>query len=129
MHGHDGDDELLSMMRQLSIDMTKPREVNFYFVFPNQAAALEAKELLQSFKFEPDEYPIPLPWWKKLFAKPQWGVTFTQHMALQESNVKQLTTELQKIAEACGGDYDGWEANVADENIDDGKLQGIFPSN
>jgi len=40
-----------------------------------------------------------------------------------------LTTELQKIAEACGGDYDGWEANVADENIDDGKLQGIFPSN
>jgi hypothetical protein len=33
------------------------------------------------------------------------------------SNIKQATTAFQQIATACNGQYDGWEANVMDNQI------------
>jgi hypothetical protein len=125
MHDHDGDDELLSMLRQLSIDLAKPREVNFYFVFSNLQGAENGAEMLRSFQFEPEVYKIPVPWWKKFFAKPQWCITFSKQMVVSESNIKRLTTEFQKIAEASDGSYDGWEVNVMDDNIGEKQLNGL----
>ncbi len=117
MHDHDGDDVLLSMLRQLEIDLTKPREVNFYFVFSDLQGAESGAELLKSFQFEPEVYKVPLPWWKKFFAKPQWCITFSKQMVVSESHIKRLTTEFQKIAEASDGSYDGWEVNVMDDKV------------
>ena len=117
MHDHDGDDVLLSMLGQLEIDLTKPREVNFYFVFSDLQGAESGAELLKSFQFEPEVYKFPLPWWKRFFAKPQWCITFSKQMVVSESHIKRLTTEFQKIAEASDGSYDGWEVNVMDDNV------------
>lgn len=125
MHDHDGDDQLLGMLRQLSIDLSKPREVNFYFIFKNEPDAERAAELLRSFKFDPEVYKIPLPWWKKFFAKPDWCITFTKHFEVSETKIKQLTSEFQKIAEACDGSYDGWEVNVADDNIGEQQIKEL----
>lgn len=125
MHDHDGDDQLLQMLRQLSIDLSKPREVNFYFIFPSEPNAAKAAELLCSFKFEPEVYKIPLPWWKRFFAKPDWCITFTKQFEISEANMKRLTSEFQKIAEACNGSYDGWEVNVADDNIGEQQLKDL----
>jgi hypothetical protein len=125
MHTHDGDDQLLSMLRQLSIDLSKPRELNFYFVFATVQEAEKGAGLLGSFQFEPEVYKLPVPWWKKLFAKPQWCVTFSKRMSVTDKNIKKLTTEFQKIAEACNGSYDGWEMNVMDDNIDESQVKGL----
>lgn len=100
MHDHDGDDVLLSMLRQLEIDLTKLRDVNFYFVCSDLQGAESGAELLKSFQFEPEVYKVPLPWWKKFFAKRQWCITFSKQMVVSESHIKRLTTEFQKIAEA-----------------------------
>jgi hypothetical protein len=125
MHGHDGDDQLLATFRHLGIDLAKPRELNFYFVFPGEANADQACQLLTQKKLEAEKFPIPLPWWKRLFAKPAWTVSVTRTMPLDEGQIKQITTQFQQIATKCGGDYDGWEANVMGEQIDADRLQGL----
>ena len=43
MHTHDGDDELLGTLRQVGVDFAKPRELNFYFLFPGEAEADRAR--------------------------------------------------------------------------------------
>ncbi len=125
MHTHESDDVLFGMLKQLSIDFQKPREVNFYFVFKNQSDADNAAHMLQQRNWSIDRFTIDPPWWKRLFAKPTWWISVTREMQLDESKVKQITTEFQKIAETHHGEYDGWEANVADDQIDQAELSRI----
>lgn len=125
MHTHESDDELFGMLKQLQIDFQRPREVNFYFVFQNQSNADGAASMLQQKNWSVDRFTIDPPWWKRLFAKSTWWVSVTREMRLNEVEVKAITTEFQKIAEAFGGEYDGWEANVVDDQIDQAQLTRI----
>ncbi|MCU0720133.1 MAG: ribonuclease E inhibitor RraB [Pirellula sp.] len=122
MHTHESDDVLFGMLKQLQIDFQRPREVNFYFVFKNQSNADGASRLLQQKNWTIDRFTIDPPWWKRLFAKPTWWISVTREMQLDEKGVKAITTEFQKIAESFDGEYDGWEANVVDDQIDQDKL-------
>jgi hypothetical protein len=122
MHTHESDDVLFGMLKQLQIDFQRPREVNFYFVFKNQSKADGASRVLQQKKWSIDRFTIDPPWWKRLFAKPTWWISVTREMQLNENEVKAITTEFQKIAESFDGEYDGWEANVVDDQIDQDKL-------
>jgi hypothetical protein len=125
MHDHDGDDELLGMLTQLGVDFKKPREINFYFVFPTEPNADQAKTLLSQKRFNSEKIKLDVPWWKRLFAKPQWMLSVTHTMPLDESQIKNTTTLFTQIANASNGDYDGWEANVMDDQIDADRLQGL----
>ena len=125
MHDHDGDDELLETFRQLGVDFAKPREINFYFIFSNEADADSAGKLLVEKKLDPDKFKVDVPWWKRLFTKPNWLVSVTRTMPLDEAKIKQATTLFQQIATKCNGHYDGWEANVMDDQIDVERLQGL----
>lgn len=125
MHDHNGDDELLATFRHLGVDLAKPREVNFYFILPAEADADNARKLLAQSKFESEKHQMDLPWWKRLFAKPQWVVSLTQQMPLNEAKIKNLTTQFQKIGTTCNGRYDGWEANVMDDHINAEQLEGL----
>ncbi len=125
MHDHSGDDELLATLRQIGVDLTKPREINFYFIFPGEAEADRARQQLSQKKLESESYKIDVPWWKRLFAKPRWVVSVTQEMPLDEARIKNTTTLFQQIATQCNGQYDGWEANVMGDQIDAGQLEGL----
>ena len=125
MHDHAADDELLGVFRKLGVNQTTPRELNFYFVFPAESDADRASSLLSQAKLNADKMPIDLPWWKRLFAKPQWMLAVTQTMPLDEARIKGLTTQFQKIATECNGRYDGWEANVMGDQIDADQLEGL----
>ena len=122
MHTHEGDDALLAIFKQLEVDFTKSREVNFYFVFPVESDAQKASKDLENIDFACDVLRYNPPWWKRLFVKPSWLVSTTRQMALDESEIKRLTTAFTSIATKHNGQYDGWEANVADDNIDASKL-------
>jgi hypothetical protein len=125
MHDHDGDDELLGMFRQLGLDLKKHREINFYFVFPTEPNADQARTLLSQKSFDSEKTKIDIPWWKRLFAKPRWMLTVTRAMPLDETKIKDATTLFRQIANASNGNYDGWEANVMDDHIDADALKGL----
>ncbi|MFY8073589.1 MAG: ribonuclease E inhibitor RraB [Pirellula sp.] len=123
MHNHEGDDTLFEIFKQLGIDFSKPREVNFYLVFPTQSDAQAAIEDLSKIEFECELFRYDPPWWKRLFVKPSWSVSTTREMPLDESEIKRLTTAFSSIAMRHQGQYDGWEASVADDNIDASRLE------
>lgn len=123
MHNHEGDDALFEIFKQLGIDFSKPREVNFYLVFPMQSDAQAAIEDLAKIEFGCELFRYDPPWWKRLFVKPSWSVSTTREMPLDESEIKRLTTAFSSIAIRHQGQYDGWEASVADDNIDASRLE------
>jgi hypothetical protein len=125
MHTHDGDDELLGTLRQVGVDFAKPRELNFYFLFPGEAEADRARQQLEQQKLDCDKMKIDVPWWKRLFARPQWALCATQTMPLDEARIKGMTTQFRQIAAECHGQYDGWEANVMDDQIDADQLDRL----
>ncbi|MEZ6094628.1 MAG: ribonuclease E inhibitor RraB [Pirellulaceae bacterium] len=127
MHTHNEDDALLGVFKQLGLDFKKPREINFNFFFPTETAADMAVRLLAEKKVDSDKMKIDPPWWKRFFAKPTWAVIATRKMSLDEGKIKQITTAFQRIASSCGGDYDGWEANVMGDQIDESKLSNTNP--
>jgi hypothetical protein len=125
MHDHHGDDELLGTLKQLGVDLAKPREINFYFIFPSEADASAACSRLVQQKLEAEKFQATVPWWKRLFAKPDWLVAATGHMPLNETEIKKLTTLFQQLAAQCHGRYDGWEANVMGDDIDVDRLNQL----
>ncbi len=117
MHSHDEDDVLLNVLRNFGVDFDRNRELNFYFVFPSESDADRAAGMLAQKQIASEKFRIDPPWWKRLFAKPQWSLSVTREMALDEAKIKQITTTFSNIASRCNGEYDGWEANVMDDNI------------
>jgi hypothetical protein len=125
MHNHDGDDELLATFRHLGVDFAKPRELNFYFIFPAESDAENAMKRLSQSSLKSEKSKIDVPWWKRLFSKPEWVVSVTRTMPLDASKIKSATTQFEKIATQCNGRYDGWEANVMDDHIGADQLAGL----
>jgi hypothetical protein len=125
MHDHQGDDEILGMLKQLGVDFAKARELNFYFMFPSEADADNAAKLLAEKKLTSEKFKIDVAWWKRLFAKPRWAVSVTHNMPLDETKIKKTTTLFQQIAAKCNGQYDGWEANVMDDQINADQLERL----
>ena len=122
MHGHEADEALLQTLEQLGVDFKKAREVNFYFLFPTEQDASAAQDILKQKNLESERIKIDPPWWKRLFARPQWAVSVTRNMALDRKKIMSMTTSFEGIATQCNGSYDGWEANVMDDDIDVSKL-------
>ena len=123
MHAHEADESLFQTLEQMGVDFNKTREINFYFVFPTELNASSAQSLLKEKDFDSDRFKLGVPWWKRLFVNPNWAVSVTRNMTIDRKRIKDLTTLFEGIAGKCGGKYDGWEANVMDENIDASNLR------
>lgn len=118
MHSHEADDVLLGMFERLGVDFERPRELNFYFSFPTESTADNAMRTLAEKNLSVNKLRVDPPWWKRLFVKPEWTVVVRGEMPLDEPKIKRITTTFQRIASANSGEYDGWEANVMDDQID-----------
>jgi len=123
MHAHEADENLFQTLEQMGVDFDKTREINFYFIFPSEQSASAAQTLLKEKDFDSERLKLDVPWWKRLFVKPNWAVSVTQNMTIDRNRIKNLTTLFEGIAAQCSGRYDGWEANVMDDDIDISKLQ------
>lgn len=125
MHTHVADEQLLQVLKQIGVDFKKPREINFYFVFTTEFSAAAAARVLEQKKLSVEKFQIDPPWWKRLFVKPTWTLAVTRQMPLDEAKIKSITTVFQQVATAHNGSYDGWEANVAGEQLDESKLKNL----
>ncbi len=125
MHNHDGDRMLFSVFEKLGVSFTKPREINFYFVFSEQDKANAASSILQKRNLAAKVHEIRQPWWKRLFAKSNWSVSITRQMPMDRDVIMKMTTLFQQIATRCGGTYDGWEASVVGDNLDPSNFENL----
>lgn len=97
----DDNGQVLMRMVEDGDDLTVPREVDFFLVFADQAAA-EA--------FVPAAQALP----DVLVSVPEadeegiWQVTVSRHMAPKHATITSLERELTALAEPFGGYPDGW---------------------
>ena len=54
--------------------------------------------------------------------KLKWAVSVTRNMSIDLKKIKNLTTLFEALSAQCSGRYDGWEANVMDDDIDPSRL-------
>lgn len=122
MHDHEADEQLLQTLEQMGVDFHKTRELNYYFEFASEPDANAAQRRLKEKGFDSECLKLDVPWWKKLFAAPKWAVCATENAAIDRQRIKGLTTQFEGIASQSKGRYDGWEANVMEDDIDVSRL-------
>ena len=100
---HDGDQKVLAQMLAHGADLTRKRHVVHYLYFPNNQARATAQDKLNQEGYETRhgvDYGDTRP--KSLIAERTGFVN--AEVVNREHDL------LAKIAEADGGEYDGWEA-------------------
>jgi hypothetical protein len=102
----DGDAETLRALRDAGADLTVPTEVNFYLYFPTRAAAEQAAVSAGTSELVATVQPAA--------TGDTWLCFVTGTIAPTESNIRSATTRLSALAASLGGEYDGWEAAVAE---------------
>ncbi|MFN7805782.1 MAG: ribonuclease E inhibitor RraB [Planctomycetaceae bacterium] len=122
MHDHAGDEELLGVLERLGVDLHKPREINFLFVMSSSEGAAQVSQSLTKTGFDSEVSELPVSWLARLLGRKRWTVSATRQMPLDRNVIRALTTQFSGLAAAAGGVYDGWEANVADAQIDPDQL-------
>lgn len=96
----DENGDVLRRMAQLGDDLSKPRDVDYFFVFPDEKRAAEfaadvKKELGLDAETEESE-------------ESGWDATVTKEMIPTHEAITQLEQSLVRIAKARGGRPEGW---------------------
>ena len=102
-----GDKQVLKQLRRLGANLSRPREVVHFLYFPTQVAAEQASHQLRGEGYMIDVRPAanaadnpPNPWLMEA----------RNYAVVDESNVQAMRQKFEGMAEAGGGEYDGWEA-------------------
>ena len=102
-----GDKQVLRQLRRLGANLSRPREVVHFLYFPTQVAAEQASHQLRGEGYMIDVRPAanaadnpPNPWLMEA----------RNYTVVDESNVQAMRERFEGLAEAGGGEYDGWEA-------------------
>ena len=101
------DKQVLKQLRRLGANLSRPREVIHFLYFPTQVAAEQASHQLRGEGYMIDVRPAgnaaenpPNP----------WVMEARNYVVVDESNVQAMRQKFEAMAEAGGGEYDGWEA-------------------
>ena len=96
------DEAVIDGLRDAGSDLSKAHDVDFNLYFPNEAAARRFADKLAGKPFEIaiDE------------SEDEWSVQATKKMRLTAAEIQATTEELTALAEAEGGELDGWGASV-----------------
>lgn len=116
--GNNNDDNLLiEMLEGMGLDLTQHRELNVCLVFPAETGAKAAESDLRKLGFATEVAEIPRPFLARLFQKPQWVLSGTTQSPTDTFAIAAHRRDLEAIAAAHGGEYDGWEVGVAENGI------------
>ena len=103
------DKQVLKQLRRLGANLSRPREVIHFLYFPTQVAAERASHSLRGEGYMIDVRPAanaaenpPNP----------WVMEARSYTVVDESTVQALRQKFEELAEAGGGEYDGWEAGA-----------------
>ncbi|MFM7188691.1 MAG: ribonuclease E inhibitor RraB [Armatimonadota bacterium] len=115
MDDREADNALIDELIELGIDLGRPREVRFHFVFDNESSAESVAARLTH-----DDYACEVTEMKpnivvRLFKKSEWLVSATKVMVVDCYIISELRTEFSAIMAETNGFYDGWEVEVFPE--------------
>jgi hypothetical protein len=98
---------VLGSLVDAGADLTQPRHVVFYVYLSDQASAQRAAEAPRGQGYTA-EVRDPLPDHPE-----QWGLVCDRHDVVTSPDfIREADDFFQALADAHGGDYDGWEASV-----------------
>ena len=105
--GHDGDDQLLSQLSQMS-DLDSPRHWVHYLYFADEGAARGAAQVVAAAGWALQTVD------RSASGGPEWVVIAERRNAVTSvQSVKEARTFFESVASQWpGGDYDGWEASA-----------------
>jgi len=94
--------DTLERMKANGDDLTRPRDVDFTVVFPNESPAQEFAQHFRrlghrtsvEFSGTVDELP--------------WDVVVVKHMAISQEDIERFEGTLQGVASSLDGRNDGW---------------------
>ncbi len=104
----EADLKVLAQLRDMGSDLTNARHCVHYFYFPSEADANHAASDLASMDFgvETGEYLPSEP------DERRWPVVAERTEVINAEVIRALRDPLKQVAEAHGGEYDGWEAQA-----------------
>jgi hypothetical protein len=101
------DKQVLKQLRRLGANLSRPREVIHFLYFPTQVAAEQASHQLRGEGYMIDVRPAA----NAAESPPNpWVMEARNYVVVDESNVQAMRQRFEDLAEAGGGEYDGWEA-------------------
>jgi len=80
--------------------LTKPREINFHFIFPTRSQAIGFIEILTD-----KQLRLEISWHAE---RELWQVTVVQHMLPDHPKITELENRLIDMAHPLDGIADGW---------------------
>jgi len=107
----DEEDQLaIDQIRRAGGDATKPTEIVFHLYFQSEAQAQQVPTELRKLG-----YSVSLDVIEAVSEKERtfWAVTATRRELLTIEFIRAASVELNRIAAAANGSFDGWEAAVA----------------
>ena len=97
---------VLRVMQEHGDKLDQPRRVDHWAYFPDEdaLAKFKAHKLLAHFQIEGEE-----------LTETGWRLQIFRNESVAPNDIHRATIELLRAAHACGGNYDGWEADQADD--------------
>ena len=115
MDDREADNALIDELVELGIDLDRPRETRFHFVFAASSVADGVAARLTADGYECEVTEMKPNIVVRLFKKSEWLVTATKVMVIDCYIISELRTEFNAIMAETGGMYDGWEVEVFPE--------------
>lgn len=118
MEDLEADNSLIDTLVENGVDLDRPRETRFHFVFAASSGADGVAARLSTDGYECEVTEMKPNIVVRLFKKSEWLVTATKVMVIDFYIISELRTEFNVIMAATGGMYDGWEVEVFPEEQD-----------
>lgn len=115
MDDREADNALIDELVELGINLERPRETRFHFVFDKKTAADSVAARLSPDGYECEVTEMKPNFVVRLFKKSEWLVTATKVMVVDCYIISELRTEFNAIMAETDGMYDGWEVEVFPE--------------
>lgn len=98
---NDENGDILRKMSQRGDDLSKSREINFYFAFPDQLQAQNfAKQVHTAMDLETEV--------ARYEERDMWEATVSKKMVPTHQEITELESALDRIAQVHNGEADGW---------------------
>jgi hypothetical protein len=104
----DDNGETLRRMYEGGDDLSKARDIDFLFIFPDRA---QAQALVQQ---TPDKFKASLSW---LEEKSMWQVIAKRRMVPSHFGITGIESVLSKKAEQLGGKHTGWDCSQVPKRL------------
>jgi len=99
------DAQVIQQLREAGSDLSVPHPIDFYLYLPSREAADRVASKLRATAYEIKKLD-------RAALGPDWLVLAGKTLIPSESELVKMRQELESLATAEGGEYDGWEAPI-----------------